>query len=317
MRADKIRKEARLPCGLLTVLLPPRNPRRPLGSTIGEETFMPKAPINGVQIHWERDGGAGEPIVLVHGSWGDHRNWAPVVPAFSQSFRVLTYDRRGHSGSERPEGQGSVWEDVADLAALIEHFEHFPAHIIGNSFGASIVLRLAGERPELFRSLIVHEPPLFGLLKDDPSAQSVLVAVQERMAAVVELLTAGDFTGGARQFVETVAFGPGAWGSLPQATRDTFVFNAPTWLDEVRDPDALEIDISRLRKFSAPALLTVGGQSPPFFPAVVDRIAGALAHVERHTFAEAGHVPHLSHSDEHIHVVTSFVQGAAVSSAGS
>jgi pimeloyl-ACP methyl ester carboxylesterase len=278
---------------------------------------MPTTPINGVKINWELDGGAGEPIVLVHGSWGDHHNWAPVVPAFSRSFRVLTYDRRGHSGSERSDGQGSVWEDVADLAALVEHLEHFPAHIIGNSFGASIVLRLAGERPELFRSLIVHEPPLFGLLKDEPNAQSVLVAVQQRMGAVVELLTAGDFAGGARQFVETVAFGPGAWESLPQATRDTFVFNAPTWLDEVRDPDALEIDIGRLRQFSAPALLTVGGQSPPFFPVVVERIAGALAQAERHTFAEAGHVPHLSHSEEHIRVVAGFIQGAAVLRVGS
>jgi pimeloyl-ACP methyl ester carboxylesterase len=278
---------------------------------------VPTTPINGIRIYWELDGGAGEPIVLVHGSWGDRHNWAPVVPALSRSFRVLTYDRRGHSGSERSNGQGSIWEDVADLAALIEHLEHFPAHIIGNSFGASIVLRLAGERPELFRSLIVHEPPLFGLLKDEPNAQSVLVAVQERMAAVVELLTAGDFAGGARQFVETVAFGPGAWEKLPQKTRDTFVFNAPTWLDEVRDPDALEIDIGRLRKFSAPALLTVGGQSPPFFPVVVERIAGALAQAERHTFTDAGHVPHLSHSEEHIRVVNGFIQSAAASGVGS
>ncbi|WP_420404223.1 alpha/beta fold hydrolase [Nisaea sp.] len=277
---------------------------------------MPRTEINGMQLHWELDGGAGAPIVLVHGSWGDHHNWAPIVPALSTSFRVLTYDRRGHSGSERPEGQGSVLDDVADLAALVEHLDHFPAHVIGNSFGASIVLRLAGERPELFRSLIVHEPPLFGLLKDEPKARSMLVAVQERIAAVVELLTAGDFTGGARQFVETIAFGPGAWENLPQATRDTFVFNAPTWLDEVRDPDALEIDLNCLRKFSAPALLTVGEQSPPFFPLVVDRIADALAQAERYTFAEAGHVPHLSHPEEHVRVVAGFIQGAAVSSVG-
>ncbi|GLQ53683.1 hypothetical protein GCM10010862_09420 [Devosia nitrariae] len=278
---------------------------------------MPTTPINGVQLNWQLNGNIGDPIVLVHGSWGDHHNWAPVVPALSRSFRVLTYDRRGHSGSERPEGQGSIREDVADLAALVVHLDHFPAHVIGNSFGASIVLRLAGERPELFRSLIVHEPPLFGLLKDDPNAQSMLSAVQERIAAVAELLKAGDFVGGARQFVETVAFGPGAWETLSQATRDTFVLNAPTWLDEVRDSEALEIDLGRLRKFSAPALLTVGGQSPPFFPVVVDRIAGALAQAERHTYAEAGHAPHLSHSDEHVRVVVSFIQGAAASSVGS
>jgi pimeloyl-ACP methyl ester carboxylesterase len=36
-----------------------------------------------------------------------------------RTFRTLTYDRRGHSQSERPASQGSIEEDVADLALLI------------------------------------------------------------------------------------------------------------------------------------------------------------------------------------------------------
>ena len=39
-------------------------------------------------------------VVLVHGSWGNHHNWDAVVPAFARSFRVLSYDRRGHSQAE-------------------------------------------------------------------------------------------------------------------------------------------------------------------------------------------------------------------------
>jgi pimeloyl-ACP methyl ester carboxylesterase len=170
---------------------------------------------------------------------------------------------------------------------------------------------LAGERPELFRSLIVHEPPLFGLVKDEPNAQAALATVQDRITAVVEMLTAGNFAGGARQFVETIAIGPGAWAALPQEVRDTFVFNAPTWLDEVRDPEWMEIDLARLRNFLAPALLTMGGQSPPFFPLVVSRIARALPKAERQTFFGAGHVPHLSHPEEHVRVVMSFIERAA------
>ena len=81
---------------------------------------------------------------------------------------MLTYDRRGHSQSERLSGQGSVREDVADLAALIEDLRLAPAWVAGNSFGASITLRLAGERPDLLRGLIAHEPPLLSLLADDP-----------------------------------------------------------------------------------------------------------------------------------------------------
>lgn len=268
---------------------------------------MPTTPINGSSIYWEIHGDAGEPVVLVHGSWGDHQNWAPVVPGLSQSLRVLTYDRRGHSRSERLTTQGSVREDVADLAALVESHRHAPAHIIGNSFGASIVLRLATERPDLFRSVIVHEPPLFSLLADEPNARSALVAARSRIAAVAAVLTTGDFTRGAREFVETIAFGPGAWDALPHHVRETFIFNASTWLDEVQDPDAMELDLSRLRTFAAPALLTVGDQSPPFFSLVVERMVGALSQAETHTYAGAGHVPHLSHPEEYLRVVTRFI----------
>jgi pimeloyl-ACP methyl ester carboxylesterase len=271
---------------------------------------MSTSRIAGIRIYWEINGSLGEPIVLVHGSWGDSQNWATVVPALSRSFRVLTYDRRGHSRSERPAGQGSVREDVADLATLLEELRHSPAHVVGNSFGASIVLRLAAERPELFRSLIVHEPPLFGLLKDEPDATHALAAVQERITTVVSVLSSGDLKAGARQFVETIAFGPGAWSELPQEVRDTFVNNAPTWLDEVHDPEALELDLSGLRGFTAPALLTIGDQSPPFFPLVVNRVATAMPHAKMHTYAGAGHVPHLSHPEEYVRVVTEFIERA-------
>jgi pimeloyl-ACP methyl ester carboxylesterase len=142
-------------------------------------------------------------------------------------------------------------------------------------------------------------------------AQSALGVVQEHMSEVVRLLTDGDAEGGARRFVETIAFGPGAWKELPQATRETFVFNAPTWLDEFRDPEALEIDLEQLTDFSAPALLTVGGTSPGFFSLVVERVAKVLNHIERHEFVDAGHVPHMSHPDEYVDVVTRFAESSA------
>ncbi len=273
---------------------------------------MPTSKVNGIQLYWEINGEAGDPMVLVHGSWGDHQNWVPVVPALARSFRVLTYDRRGHSRSERPAGQGSVHDDVTDLGALLEQLQHSPAHVIGNSFGASIVLRLAAERADLFRTLIVHEPPLFGLLTGESNAKDALAVVQERISAVVSLLTAGDCREGARKFVETIAFGPGAWQKLPDLVRETFVFNAPTWLDEVRDLEALEISLSGLRGFAAPALLTIGDQSPPFFPLVMDRVAAVVPQAKMRTYAGAGHVPHLSHPEKYVQVVTEFIGECAV-----
>ena len=262
--------------------------------------------INGIRIYSESHG-KGAPVVLVHGSWGDHHNWDPVVPGLARTFRTLTYDRRGHSRSERLASQGSIEEDVADLALLIAAQHVAPAHIVGNSFGASIVLRLAVVRPNLFASLTVHEPPLVGLLGNEPG----LPAVQQRIEAVIATLQSGRTERGAQQFVETVAFGPGMWEKLSPEMRQTFVFNAPTWLDEMNEQGAFVLDRGRLATFDRPALITRGDQSPPFFGTIVDKIGETLAHARRHTFKGAGHVPHLTHPDDFVSVVGGFIGSAA------
>lgn len=270
---------------------------------------MPSDRINGVELSWELSG-AGEPAVLVHGSWGDHHNWDSVTPALARSLRVVTYDRRGHSRSERPPGPGSIEDDVEDLAALIRHVGGGPAHVIGGSFGAAIALRLAAEYPELIRSLVAHEPPLFGLLDDDPTLHPALATVRERIDAVLALLRAGDHEAGAQLFVETIAYGPGAWGRMPTQTRETFVFNAPTWLDEMQEPAALSMQLDLLANFDAPTLLTLGGTSPPFFPLVVKRVAAAIPYARQHIYPDAGHVPHLSDPEEYVRVVSGFIATA-------
>ena len=192
---------------------------------------MAVANVNGVRLFYEVSGAGEVPLVLVHGSWGSHHNWDLVVPELAESFRVLTYDRRGHSESERPPEQGSVREDVADLAALIEHLELGPAWVAGNSFGASITLRLAGERPDLLRGIIAHEPPLFSLLANDPSVAPMLDEVGKRIGAVVERIASGDDAGAAEQFVETVALGPGSLGisSRPISSRRSSRMHRRSW----------------------------------------------------------------------------------------
>lgn len=275
---------------------------------------MPKENINGVNLYWELHGSNGEPMVLIHGSWGDHHNWDKVTGELSKTFRVLTYDRRGHSQSERLNQQGNMEEDVADLVALIEYLELAPAHIIGNSGGSAVALKTAAQRPELFRSLVVHEPALFGLLKDVPEAQPFLQEVNNRIAAVVPLIEKGENEEAAKRFVETIAFGPGAWQELAPNVQQTFVYNAPTFLDETKDPDSLNMDIDSLGRFTKPALLTSGTQSPPFFPMVLDQLEKALPNAKRIIFEGAGHVPHLSHPVRHIQVVRDFCLANAFAS---
>ena len=272
---------------------------------------MPISVINRVQLFWEQHGHGGAPICLVHGSWGDHRNWDAVVPGLARRFRVLTYDRRGHSQSELTVTQGSVEEDVADLAALMtsQHSSRVKSvHVVGNSFGASIALKLAAKQPDLFASLTVHDPPLIGLLDNDPA----LSAIQRRLGAVIDTLASGKTELGAQQFVETVALGPGMWDTLPPEMRQTFVFNASTWLDEMKEPSAFALDLARLTAFQQPLLLTQGDQSPPFFGMILNSIAETRPPAQRHTFRGAGHVPHQTHPDEFVSIIGGFMSPRVV-----
>ncbi len=268
-----------------------------------------KRRVNGVDLYIESRGESGPPVVLVHGSWGDHHNWDGAVPLLARTCRVTTYDRRGHSASQRLAGQGSIREDVDDLAGLIGQLGLAPVHVVGNSFGAIVVLNLMIKRPDLIASATVHEPPLVGLLEGNPA----LAAIQQRIGAVIETLSTGNMEAGARQFVETIAFGPGMWEQLSPEMRETFVFNASTWPDEMREPAAFTIDLDRLSSFGGPVLMSQGDQSPPFFAAILERLAGALPRAKRHLFRGAGHVPHLTQPDDYALVVGSFINGVQAS----
>jgi pimeloyl-ACP methyl ester carboxylesterase len=263
--------------------------------------------VNGVEpIHAVR--GEGEPVVLVHGSWGDHHDWDLVAPALVRRRAVVAYDRRGHSLSGgRP---ATVHEHVADLAALVEALGRGPVHLVAHSYGASIALRTAALHPRLVRSLAAHEPPLMWLLDGEGPHAAALRAFRESCARTEALLRAGRMADAARTFVDEVGLGPGAWERLARSARETFARNAPTFLAELEDPDALALELPSLRAYRGPALLTRGDGSPPLYGPILDRVAAALPQAARHTFAGAGHVPQVSHPRDWVALVEAFLSGA-------
>jgi pimeloyl-ACP methyl ester carboxylesterase len=270
------------------------------------------AVVNGVRIGFTAAGRGAEPLVLVHGSWGSRHSWDAVVPGLAESFRVISYDRRGHSESERLPGQGSFSEDVADAAALIEQLGLAPAWVAGNSAGAVITIQLAASRPELLRGIAVHEPPAWSLLAGGTHAAQMYAEVaQGPMGEVLRRIDSGDHAGAAELFVERIAFGPGTWGRLPAELRRTFVDNAPTFVDEERDPGSRTVDEPALRGFTGPVLITAGDQSPPWFGAVVERLAESLPHAVTRTYHGAGHVPHVTHPERYVASLQAFIRAAS------
>lgn len=259
--------------------------------------------INGTDLYVEATGN-GEPLVFVHGSWGDHLNWEQVVPALADRYRVITYDRRGHSRSAP--ATGTVHDDVADLAALIEQVAGPAAHVVGNSYGSVIVLRLVASRPELVQSACVHEPAALGLLP----AGTLTGPIADIATEVLELIRAGHNQDAARRFLEGVVFGPGSWEAAPARVRDTFTRNAPTYLEEGEDPDTATVDLNALAASAVPLRVTYGSSSLPAFRDIVVRIAQAVPQAAIAELPGTGHVPQLTDPELFVDSILSWLDRA-------
>jgi pimeloyl-ACP methyl ester carboxylesterase len=257
---------------------------------------MTTANINGVELYFETVG-AGDRLVLTHGSWTDGTGWAPSVPSLAERYEVVTWDRRGHSRSQDGSGPGSRAEDAADLAGLIEYLDGGPVHLAGNSYGAIVALTVVTVRPDLVASVAAHEPPLFGLLQGtaDPVVAGALAALQQPLQSVAALIEAGEHRAAAELFIDGVALGPGSWAQLPEPLRVIMASNAGTYLDELRDPTALTIDTSTLAATTVPLQLTCGTASPTLFASVIDPLAALVPTAHVTVLPGVGHVPHASH----------------------
>jgi len=254
--------------------------------------------INGIDLHVEQ-AGAGPPLVIVHGGWGDHTTWAPTTRLLAEHFRVVAYDRRGHSRSERPARGWTRRDNEDDLIALIEALDLAAAHVVGNSYGGLVALSVAARRPDLVRGVSVHEPPAIQVA---PAA--AVAAEQAAIAAAARQVAAGDAEGGTRRFMEDVAFGPGAWGMLPAALRALLVGNAPAFVTEGADPHWPALDLDGVRAYPGPVQLTKGDAAPPWFSVVVDRLAGLIPEATVDVVPGAGHAPHSTHPEAYAEVVS-------------
>ncbi len=255
---------------------------------------MPRRAINGSELYYELCG-EGDPVVLVHGSWVDHTTWMLVAPELAAHHRVLIYDRRGHSRSERGEGPVPRRVEEDDLVGLVESLGFGPVHLVGSSYGASICLGLAARRPDLVASVSAHEPPL---MFADAGIATPVWARFERVAAD---LRAGRLEDGATRFVEELVLGPNTWATLPEPSRRVMVANGPTFLAMFEDPAWATVPHPDP---AVPVLLTDGEASPAWLPAITHALAAEpLAYAARHTFAGAGHAPQLTHVNDYLRVV--------------
>ncbi len=100
-------------------------------------------------------GGAGPPLVCIHGLGGSSANWAELGPALARARRVIVPDLPGHGGSA-PLPSAPTLAPYADaVAAVLEREAAVPAPVVGHSLGGVVALRLALRRPEHVSGVVV------------------------------------------------------------------------------------------------------------------------------------------------------------------
>jgi pimeloyl-ACP methyl ester carboxylesterase len=103
--------------------------------------------------------GRGPPLVLVHGSFSDHKtNWKFVKPLFETQFTVYAIARRGRGETDATQGH-SLEDESSDVVAVIQSIGE-PVFLLGHSYGAQTALAAATNVPRTaFASWCSTRPP--------------------------------------------------------------------------------------------------------------------------------------------------------------
>ena len=123
---------------------------------------MPTILANHINLYYEEHG-SGQPLIFIHGLGSSTLDWEFQVPEFSKSYRVITFDLRGHGQSDKPTGPYHISMLAVDLAGLFQALNIPSAHLVGISLGGAVAFQFALDYPASVKTLtIVNSGPSLG-----------------------------------------------------------------------------------------------------------------------------------------------------------
>jgi pimeloyl-ACP methyl ester carboxylesterase len=261
--------------------------------------------VNGTTLTYRLVGDSGPPVVFVHGSLGDLRDWDAQIAAFAQTHRVLVYSRRYHPPNP-PQNDDQTYSPMLhaeDLAALLLQLDLAPAHVVGSSYGAYTALVLALEHPELVRSVVLGEPPIMPLLNRTPEGDALrrdyyAKALDPARAA----FSRGDSVGGVLAFLR----GEG----LPTPARAKMLAHSFEMRREMlanREQYMPPLACASLGALHTGVLLVSGDRSRALFRAITSELARCLQNDSTATVPNADHAMHAANPTYYNQVVLRYL----------
>jgi aminoacrylate hydrolase len=108
----------------------------------------------GISLYYETCGDRRKPpVMLISGLGGAGASWGAQTARFAKDYFVVVPDHRGTGRTTRATDGYTIAQHAADMAALIEHLELGPTHIVGTSTGGAIGQLMALDHAETVRSV--------------------------------------------------------------------------------------------------------------------------------------------------------------------
>ncbi len=231
---------------------------------------------NGIQQCYEMTGPDDAPhVTLVHGSGDNRKAWWLQISALAESYRVLTYDMRGHGDTETPESDSlNQMTFVQDLAGLLDALGIERTALIGYSMGGGIVRNFAASHPERVWGVVMSNG---GRLDPPPSAteeEAAARTMREERAAGIRAGGMNSVFDGWLTQVYTPEFAA-ARPEIVEAHRAVMTANDPEKYIRVLSGmgGASGVDLARV---TAPALIIVGAGDEYTGPEAAQELAAAL-----------------------------------------
>ncbi|MBD2126088.1 alpha/beta hydrolase [Microcoleus sp. ZQ-A2] len=103
------------------------------------------------------------PLIFLHnfGGGASAYEWSKVYPAFATTYRVIAPDLIGWGQSAHPIRDYQVSDYLTTLAEFLSQVSDSPVPVVASSLTGALVIRLAIERPELFKALFLVCPSGF------------------------------------------------------------------------------------------------------------------------------------------------------------
>lgn len=117
---------------------------------------MPQIDLGDIKLNIQEDGDPnGAPIVFSNSLGTTLQMWDPIMDLLPQGLRIIRYDRRGHGGSDVPDGPYTMGALISDTEKVLDHLDVKDCLFVGLSIGGLVAQGLAGKRLDLIRAMVL------------------------------------------------------------------------------------------------------------------------------------------------------------------